>query len=208
MVGVSGGQGVGEDVVVLAAVPFASDPADAGKVAEAGQFGQEGVLGALAVEFEQVDFFDPVGDERFPQSLGVDRGDLNAEIAVTRREFVPNVGDEFSDPAVRNGRCQRSRGGMLGHGGLNQHQLARWDVRRVASQQFKTLGMRLDGHNLGVWQELVAEHAEAADVGADVNDRLEGVWPQRADLVFVVEDRVGELGTGRLDVKISGQRLP
>jgi hypothetical protein len=67
--------------------------------------------------------------------------------------------------------------------------------------------MRLDGHNLGVLPELMAEHAESADVGSDLADRLEGVWPQRADLVFVMEHRVGELATGRLDVKVAAEGL-
>ena len=52
---VSGGEGVSQSMVVSTRVPFAADPADGVEVVESGEFGKDQVLGAFAVELEQVD---------------------------------------------------------------------------------------------------------------------------------------------------------
>jgi hypothetical protein len=107
--------------------------------------------------------------------------DFDVEITVRRRNLVPELGDALPARTLRNRRYEQGGVGLLGNGGLNQHRLDGWDVRRIASQLFKTRVIRLVGDHLGVWPELVSVYAEAANAGADGDDRLGIVWPQRAD---------------------------
>jgi len=60
-------QGVGQQQIVLAAVPFASDPADAIHQAQCRELRNDEVLGTLAVEFHEVDLVDSKVDYLRPE---------------------------------------------------------------------------------------------------------------------------------------------
>ncbi len=58
-------------------------------------------------------------------------------------------------------------------------------------------------HDSSIGPVVMAEKCEAAHMGSDVNDRTDIVRSKIIDLVFVVEDRVGELRARRLNPKVS-----
>ncbi len=58
MEGVGLAKEVGQEQIVLAAVPFATDPADAIHQPQRGQFGDDEVLCSLTVELKQVNLVD------------------------------------------------------------------------------------------------------------------------------------------------------
>jgi hypothetical protein len=78
---------------------------------------------------------------------------------------------------------------------------------RVSFEQFKALRMRFYCHDSSIRPEMMAEKREAADMGSDVDYSANIVRTKVVDLVFVVEDRVGELGTSRLNPKVSPESL-
>jgi hypothetical protein len=78
---------------------------------------------------------------------------------------------------------------------------------RVSFEQFKALRMRFYCHDSSIRPEMMAEKREAADMGSDVDYSANIVRTEIIDLVFVVEDRVGELGTGWLNPKVSPESL-
>ncbi len=93
---------VGEQQIVFTAVPFASDPADAVHQAECRQFGDDQVLGSLAIELDQVDLVDSEVRYLRPKLLDGQRWNLNAEISVPRLKRFPHVGNIVGDSTVRN----------------------------------------------------------------------------------------------------------
>src|SRR5690606_28151282 len=81
------------------------------------------------------------------------------------------------------------------------------DMGRIPLKQLEALRVRLNCHDLRFWPPLVAEDGETANVGADVDDCADIVVPQLTDLVLVLEDRVGVLSAGRLNIEVASERL-
>ena len=52
-------QEIGQQQIVFAAVPLASDPADAFHQPQGREFGDDQVLGPFAIKLDQVNLFDP-----------------------------------------------------------------------------------------------------------------------------------------------------
>ena len=52
-------QEIGQQQIVLAAVPLATDPADAVHQTQGGQLSDDQVLGPFAIKLDQVNLFDP-----------------------------------------------------------------------------------------------------------------------------------------------------
>jgi len=93
---------IGEQQIVLAAVPFATDPADAIHQPQGREFGDDKILGSFTVELEQVALVDPEIRYLRPELFDGQRWNLDAEISVPWLERVPNVRNLIGDQTVRD----------------------------------------------------------------------------------------------------------
>ena len=164
-------EGLDEALLVPPAMPFAANPTDLGQTALFGERLEDRVLGALTVELQEVDVGEAELSQSLPERRGCDRRHRNPEVAVTGVEVFPQFNDVLADAAVRDGRGQQALAVAGGDGGVNSQELRLRDMGRVALQELEAVGMGLDRDDFRLGPPLVAEHREAADVGADVEDR-------------------------------------
>lgn len=91
-------QEVGQQQIVLAAVPLATDPADAVHQPQGRQLRDDQVLSPFAIELDQVDLVDTEVRYLRPELLDGQRWNFDAEISVPRLERFPNVRNIVGDP--------------------------------------------------------------------------------------------------------------
>ena len=93
---------VGKQQIVLAAVPLATDPADAVHEAKSRSLGDDQILGPFAIGLDQVDFVD--ADVRYPRPKRLEgqRWNLNAEISVPWLKQFPHIRNLVGDATIGN----------------------------------------------------------------------------------------------------------
>ncbi len=108
VVGVCLAKEIGQQQIVLAAVPFATDPSDAVHKAKGRELGDDQVLGPFAIELDQVDLVDAKVRYLRPKLLDGQRWNLNAEISVPWLKRFPYVRNIVSDSTVRHRERQQA----------------------------------------------------------------------------------------------------
>ena len=93
-------QEIGQQQIVLPAVPLASDPANAVHQPQGRKLGNDQVLCPFAVELDQVDLVDSEVRYLRPELLDGQRWNFDAEISVPRLERFPHVRDIVGDARV------------------------------------------------------------------------------------------------------------
>ncbi len=164
---------IGQQQIVLTAVPLATDPADAVHQPQGRKLRNEQVLGPLAIELDQVDLVDPEVRYLRPELLDGQRGNLDAKLAESRLKRFPDVRNIIGDPTVRYGERKQALAWLGRNRCVDPEQLRLGNMTGVLGHQLKALRMWLDSHHLGVGPIVVGHHGKTTNVRPNINDRAD-----------------------------------
>jgi len=207
VVGMGLAQAVPQQHIILAAMPFATDPANAVHQSQGREFGDDQILGSFAIELEQVDLVDPYVGKHLPKIRWCDGIDLEPKITVARLERLPDARDVFAHTAVRDRRRKDTPAAFSCNCRVDEREFVFRNVCGVAHQKLKAFWMGLDGHDLCPGLVVMVHHGETTYMGTDVQDGSDLVRSQHIDLLLVLEHRISKLSAGRFDEEIAAVDL-